>query len=148
MSSANPICLQSKWDNPLAKSRYNFGRFSQSQRPVTVRSSSVVPSKLTPTYLMVSAFGSRPRTRASPGTKCHDLLSRLSQQVVDLSPIVDHHHVPVRPRRHSRKSDYEQLPQIHIEHNILEAERICTNCGEAKARIGENESWLLQFIPA
>jgi transposase len=54
---------------------------------------------------------------------------------------------PARPRR-SRKPDYDRLPQVRIPHDVPEAEKICTHCGEAKARIGEDEARVLQFIPA
>jgi transposase len=52
-----------------------------------------------------------------------------------------------RPRQ-SRKPDYERLPQVRIEHDVPEADKICTHCGEAKARIGEDEARVLEFIPA
>jgi transposase len=52
-----------------------------------------------------------------------------------------------RPRR-SRKPDYDRLPQVRIEHDVPEAEKLCPHCGEAKARIGEDEARVLQFIPA
>jgi transposase len=54
---------------------------------------------------------------------------------------------PAQPRR-SRKPDYDRLPQVRIEHDIPEAEKVCTHCGEAKARIGEDEARVLEFIPA
>jgi transposase len=54
---------------------------------------------------------------------------------------------PPRPRR-SRKPDYDQLPQVRIEHDVPEADKVCTHCGEAKARIGEDEARVLEFIPA
>jgi transposase len=54
---------------------------------------------------------------------------------------------PTRQRR-SRKPDYDRLPQVRIEHDVPEAEKVCTHCGEAKARIGEDEARVLQFIPA
>ncbi len=50
--------------------------------------------------------------------------------------------------RRSRKPDYDRLPQVRIEHDIPEAEKVCTHCGEAKARIGEDEARVLEFIPA
>jgi transposase len=53
----------------------------------------------------------------------------------------------VRSRR-SRKPDYERLPQARIEHDVPEADKVCTRCGEAKARIGEDEARVLEFIPA
>jgi transposase len=62
------------------------------------------------------------------------------------SPIDDRQTLP-RPRR-SRKPDYDRLPQVRIEHDIPETEKVCTNCGEAKARIGADEARVLNFIPA
>jgi transposase len=52
-----------------------------------------------------------------------------------------------KPRR-SRKPDYDQLPQVRIPHDIPEADKICSHCGEAKACIGEDEARVLNFIPA
>jgi transposase len=52
-----------------------------------------------------------------------------------------------RPRR-SRKLDYDKLPQVRIPHDIPEADKICSHCGEAKACIGEDEARVLNFIPA
>jgi transposase len=52
-----------------------------------------------------------------------------------------------RPRR-SRRPDYDQLPQVRINHDVPEAEKVCSHCGEAKARIGEDEARVLEFIPA
>jgi transposase len=54
---------------------------------------------------------------------------------------------PARPRR-SRKLDYDGLPQIRIPHDVPEAEKICTHCGEPKTCIGEDEARVLEFIPA
>jgi transposase len=51
-------------------------------------------------------------------------------------------------RRRSRKPDYDRLPQVRIEHDVPEAEKICAQCGETKARIGEDEARVLEFIPA
>ena len=52
-----------------------------------------------------------------------------------------------RPRR-SRRPDYDRLPQVRIDHDVPEAEKVCSHCGEAKARIGEDEARVLEFIPA
>jgi transposase len=54
---------------------------------------------------------------------------------------------PARARR-SRKPDFDRVPQVRIEHDVPEAEKVCTQCGEAKARIGEDEARVLEFIPA
>jgi transposase len=52
-----------------------------------------------------------------------------------------------RPRQ-SRKLDYDKLPQVRIPHDIPEADKICSHCGEAKTCIGEDEARVLNFIPA
>jgi transposase len=54
---------------------------------------------------------------------------------------------PAQSRR-SRKPDYDRLPQVRIEHDVPEADKICMHCGEAKAKIGEDEARVLEFIPA
>jgi transposase len=60
----------------------------------------------------------------------------------------DENQAQARPRRRSRKPDYERLPQVRIEHDVPQAEKVCTHCGEAKACIGEDEARVLEFIPA
>jgi transposase len=54
---------------------------------------------------------------------------------------------PARTRR-SRRPDYERLPQVRIEHDVPESDKVCSHCGEAKARIGQDERYVLEFIPA
>jgi transposase len=54
---------------------------------------------------------------------------------------------PARPRR-SRKLDLDRLIQVRIEHDVPEADKLCSGCGEHKARIGEDEARVLEFIPA
>jgi transposase len=144
--------------------------------------------------------------------ECHDLLTRLSQQVEDLQAALDqaaqlhdqtvHEHeqtvqelrhqlelyrryvfgprrerqveapgqghlfelhpaeiVPLPPeppapsrklaaRRRSRKLDYDRLIQNRIEHDVPTADKFCSQCGEPKARIGEDLARELEFIPA
>jgi transposase len=65
-----------------------------------------------------------------------------------LESTVDEHQAQARPRRRSRKPDYERLPQVRVEHDVPQAEKVCTHCGETKARIGEDEARVLEFIPA
>ena len=55
---------------------------------------------------------------------------------------------PPAQSRQSRKLDYDKLTQVRIPHDIPEADKICTHCGEAKACIGEDEARVLNFIPA
>lgn len=62
-------------------------------------------------------------------------------------PTARHDQAPARVRR-SRKPDYDRLPQVRIEHDVPEAEKFCTHCGEPKARIGQDEARVLEFIPA
>jgi transposase len=57
-------------------------------------------------------------------------------------------HGPPARTRGSRKPDYERLPQVRIEHDVPGADKVCTHCGEAKARIGQDEARVLEFIPA
>jgi transposase len=53
-----------------------------------------------------------------------------------------------RPARAPRRARFEHLPHIRIEHDLTEAEKTCSGCGAPKARIGEDESRELEFIPA
>jgi transposase len=62
-------------------------------------------------------------------------------------PAVCEPKTPAQPRR-SRKPDYDRLPQVRIEHDVPQADKVCSHCGEPKARIGEDEARVLQFIPA
>jgi transposase len=54
---------------------------------------------------------------------------------------------PAKPRK-SRKPDYDRLPQVRFEHDLPEAEKICSHCGEHKACIGVEERKELHFVPA
>ena len=38
--------------------------------------------------------------------------------------------------------------QVRIDHDVPEADKICTRCGEPKVRIGEDKARVLEFIPA
>jgi transposase len=67
--------------------------------------------------------------------------------VVPLALPTTDHRPPTRTRR-SRKPDFDRLPQVRIEHDVPEADKVCAHCGEAKARIGEDERRVLQYIPA
>jgi transposase len=50
--------------------------------------------------------------------------------------------------RGSRKPDYERLLPIRIDHDLPEDQKVCSHCGEVKARIGEDEQRVLDYIPA
>ena len=62
-------------------------------------------------------------------------------------PPVPEPKMPAR-RRQSRKPDYDRLPQVRIEHDLPEADKVCDQCGAAKTCIGEDEARVLQFVPA
>ena len=53
-----------------------------------------------------------------------------------------------RPARTPRRARFEHLPHVRIEHDLTEAEKTCSCCGAPKARIGEDESRELEYIPA
>jgi hypothetical protein len=55
---------------------------------------------------------------------------------------------PAPRKRKSRKPDYDRLPQIRIDHDVPESEKVCNHCGEPKTRIGQDEARMLEFIPA
>ncbi len=54
---------------------------------------------------------------------------------------------PAKPRG-SRQLDYDRLRQVRIELDVPEAEKVCSHCGEPKARIGADERKELHFVPA
>jgi transposase len=47
-----------------------------------------------------------------------------------------------------RRTSLDHLPHIRIEHDLPEDEKICSCCGGAKQRIGEDLSRELEFVPA
>jgi transposase len=53
-----------------------------------------------------------------------------------------------RPARTGRRTAFDHLPQVRIEHDLPEADKICSCCGQAKCRIGEDISRELEFVPA
>lgn len=53
-----------------------------------------------------------------------------------------------RPRRQPRQLKLEHLPQERIEHDVPESEKVCDGCGRAKAKIGADESKVLNYRPA
>jgi transposase len=53
-----------------------------------------------------------------------------------------------RPARTPRRARFEHLPHIRIEHDLTEAEKTCSCCGNPKVRFGEDESHTLEYIPA
>ncbi len=59
---------------------------------------------------------------------------------------------PSRPtvagRRRRRELDLDKLPHFRHEHDLSEADKQCSGCGRAKDRIGQDESRILEYVPA
>ena len=59
---------------------------------------------------------------------------------------------PSRPvatgRRRRRELDLDKLPHYRHEHDLSEADKQCSGCGRAKDRIGQDESRVLEYVPA
>jgi transposase len=53
-----------------------------------------------------------------------------------------------RRRRQKREIDWDKLPQIRHEHDLLEKEKICSCCGRQMDRIGEDITRELELQPA
>jgi transposase len=51
-------------------------------------------------------------------------------------------------RRHRRELDLDKLPHFRHEHDLSEADQQCALCGRAKDRIGQDESRILEYVPA
>jgi len=51
--------------------------------------------------------------------------------------------------RHGRRriADLDHLPATTIEHDLPEAEKQCSCCGGQKRRIGNEESWQVEYVP-
>jgi transposase len=55
---------------------------------------------------------------------------------------------PPAARRHHRELDLDKLPHFRHEHDLSEADKQCSGCGRAKDRIGQDESRILEYVPA
>jgi transposase len=51
-------------------------------------------------------------------------------------------------RRRRRELDLDKLPHFRHEHDLSEADKQCSSCGRAKDRIGQDESRILEYVPA
>jgi transposase len=51
-------------------------------------------------------------------------------------------------RRRRRALDLGKLPHFRHEHDLSEADKQCSGCGRAKNRIGQDESRILEYVPA
>jgi transposase len=55
---------------------------------------------------------------------------------------------PASSRRRRRELDLDKLPHYRHEHDLSEADKQCSGCGRAKDRIGQDESRVLEYVPA
>jgi len=55
---------------------------------------------------------------------------------------------PLAARRRRRELDLDKLPHFRHEHDLSEADQQCSGCGRAKDRIGQDESRVLEYVPA
>ena len=51
-------------------------------------------------------------------------------------------------RRRRRELDLSKLPHYRHEHDLSEADKQCSGCGRAKNCIGQDESQILEYVPA
>ena len=51
-------------------------------------------------------------------------------------------------RRRRRELDLDKLPHYRHEHDLSEADKRCSGCGRPKDRIGQDESRILEYVPA
>lgn len=51
-------------------------------------------------------------------------------------------------RRRRRELDLDKLPHFRHEHDLSEADKQCCGCGRTKDRIGQDESRILEYVPA
>jgi transposase len=55
---------------------------------------------------------------------------------------------PPQAKRPRRRTSFDHLPHIRVEHDLPESDKTCSCCGGAKQRIGEDLSRVLDFLPA
>jgi transposase len=51
-------------------------------------------------------------------------------------------------RRRRRELDFDKLPHYRHEHDLGAADKQCSGCGRAKDHIGQDESRILEYVPA
>jgi transposase len=73
-------------------------------------------------------------------------LSSLSTPPLGLTPELPS--PPTAPRRRRRELDLDKLPHYRHEHDLSAADKQCSGCGRAKDRIGQDESRILEYVPA
>ena len=64
-----------------------------------------------------------------------------------LEPTTEPQRLPTT-RRRRRELDLDKLPHFRHEHDLSEADKQCSSCGRAKDCIGQDESLILEYVPA
>src|SRR3954471_16156817 len=75
-------------------------------------------------------------------------LEHCSPAVTPLEPRQELSRPLAKARRHRRELDLDKLPHFRHEHDLSEADKQCISCGRAKDRIGQDESKILEYVPA
>jgi len=75
-------------------------------------------------------------------------LEHCSPAASPLEPIQELSRPAGTARRRRRELDLNRLPQFRHEHDLNEADKQCSGCGRTKDRIGQDESKILEYIPA
>lgn len=93
------------------------------------------------------------------GRRCERIIEGEGQQhLFDLQPSMTaepdgsafeepRNQVAAHTRRRRRELDLDKLPHHRHELDVQPVEKICTCCGRAKDRIGENETKILDYVP-
>jgi transposase len=58
------------------------------------------------------------------------------------------HELSLSRRRRRRELDLAKLPHYRHEHDVNEVDKQCSGCGRTKDRIGQDESKVLEYVPA
>ena len=75
-------------------------------------------------------------------------LESSSTSAPPLEPTPESPRSPATARRRRRELDLDKLPHFRHEHDLSEADKQCSGCGRAKDRIGQDESRILEYVPA
>ena len=77
-----------------------------------------------------------------------DLEMSASADFQALSQDQPQHEAAFPRRRRRRELDLAKLPHYRHEHDVSEADKQCSCCGRPKDRIGQDESEVLEYVPA
>jgi transposase len=72
----------------------------------------------------------------------------LEPSTTTAQPVEPTPELPRSPRRRRRELDLDKLPHYRHEYDLSDADKQCMGCGRAKDRIGQDESRVLEYVPA